>query len=267
MKIIVADDEELSLEDLIGIVKDVEPQAQVYGFSDPAEVVEFTKEEKCDIAFLDIDMGYMSGIEVAKELKILHPKINIIFVTAYSEYMHTAIKMRASGYLTKPATRDDVIEELKNLRNPVVLEEENKLVAKCFGTFDVFVDGKSLDFERSRTKEMLAYLIDRRGNAVTSGELRAVLWEDADTDKNTGTYLQILKKDLISTLMKVGLEDVLVTSWNKYAINTEKISCDYYDFLEDKPEGVRAYNGEYMSQYTWAEVENVVLQRKSNHKD
>lgn len=267
MKIIVADDEELSLEDLMGIVKDVEPQAQVYGFSDPAEVVEFTKEEKCDIAFLDIDMGYMSGIEVAKELKILHPKINIIFVTAYSEYMHTAIKMRASGYLTKPATKDDVIEELKNLRNPIVLEEEDKLVAKCFGTFDVFVDGKSLDFERSRTKEMLAYLIDRRGNAVTSGELRAVLWEDADTDKNTGTYLQILKKDLISTLMKVGLEDVLVTSWNKYAINTEKISCDYYDFLEDKPEGVRAYNGEYMSQYTWAEVENVVLQRKSNHKD
>lgn len=265
VKIIAADDEPFALENLVALIKEVKPEAEVYDFINPAEVLDFAEKQPCDVAFLDIDMGYMSGIEVAKQLKIWNPKINVIFVTAYDEYMHTAIKMRASGYLTKPATRDDVSDELENLRNPIPHGKEHMLVAKCFGTFDVFVDGKSLSFERNRTKELLAYLIDRQGNAVTSGELRAVLWEDAQTDKNTGTYLQILKKDLITTLKREGLEDVLVTSWNKYAIDPEKISCDYYDFLANKPEGVLAYNGEYMSQYSWGEVENVILRDKKQY--
>ena len=213
MKIIAADDEPFALEDLVAVIKEARPEAEVHDFGNPTELLDFAKEQPCDVAFLDIDMGYMSGIEVAKQLKIWHPKINVIFVTAYDEYMHTAIKMRASGYLSKPATREDVSEELENLRNPLPQGDAHTLVAKCFGTFDVFVDGKSLSFERNKTKELLAYLIDRRGNAVTSGELRAVLWEDAQTDKNTGTYLQILKKDLISTLRREGVEEILVTCY------------------------------------------------------
>ncbi|MCI5882858.1 MAG: response regulator [Clostridiales bacterium] len=262
MKIIVADDEPLALEDLEDAVRGEKPKAEIYAFSNPMEILSFARETACDIAFLDIDMGCMSGIDVAKQLKIWYPKINIIFVTAYSEYMHTAIKMRASGYVTKPVTKEDVRDELGNLRNPVIQNEKDKLTVRCFGNFDVFVDGHSLKFERNKTKEMLAYLVDRRGSSVTSGELRAVLWEGVSNDKNTGTYLQILKKDLISTLKREGFTDVLVTSWNQYAIDTQKIVCDYYDFLAGKPEGIRAYNGEYMSQYSWGEVEKAHLEEK-----
>lgn len=260
MRIITADDEPLALESLTEAVKEAVPEEEIHEFSNPEKLLEFAGSTLCDVAFLDIDMGFMSGIEVAKKLKIWNPAINIIFVTAYSEYMYTAIKMRVSGYLTKPVTREEVKEELENLRNPVRMPAEHRLQAKCFGTFDVFVEGKSLSFERSKTKELLAYLIDRRGNAVTSGEIRAVLWENAPNDKTTGTYLQILKKDLVSALKREGVEDVLKLSWNKYAIDSGKISCDYYDYLDDKPEGVHAYNGEYMSQYSWGELANAILQ-------
>jgi len=260
MRIITADDEPLALELLTEAVKEAVPGEELHEFSNPEKLLEFAERTPCDVAFLDIDMGCMSGIEVAKKLKIWNPAINIIFVTAYSEYMYTAIKMRVSGYLTKPATKEEVKEELENLRNPVRMPAEHRLQAKCFGTFDVFVEEKSLSFERSKTKELLAYLIDRRGNAVTSGEIRAVLWENAPNDKTTGTYLQILKKDLISTLKREGVEDALKLSWNKYAIDPGKISCDYYDYLDDKPEGVHAYNGEYMSQYSWGELGNAILQ-------
>ncbi len=259
MKILVADDEPLILEVLTDTIREAKPEAEIYDFYDTNKLMTFIEGNKCDVAFLDIEMGVMSGIEVAKKLKIMYPEINIIFVTGYNQYMLTAIKMRASGYLLKPATKEDVLNELENLRNPVYVGEDNKLVVKCFGNFDVFVNGKSVNFKRSKTKEMLAYLIDRCGSNVTSGELRAILWKDVDKDENTGVYLQKLKKDLITSLSEVGMRDVFVNSWNNYSVNTEKISCDYYDFLDDKPAGIRAYNGEYMSQYSWGEEKNSIL--------
>ena len=262
MRILAADDEPLALEELVSAIKEVNNEAETVAFGSPKKLLEYAKENPIDIAFLDIEMGSMSGVDVAKQLKILYPKINIIFVTGYDQYMQTAIRLRASGYLLKPVQAEEVREELENLRNPILPEKKNILTARCFGTFDVFVNGESLNFERKKTKEFLAYLIDRRGSSVTSGELRAILWGDAETDANTMTYLSKAKKDLVNTLKQFGVDDCLKISWGKYSVTPEKISCDYYDYLNGKPEGVRTYNGEYMSQYSWGEIQNVLLRNK-----
>ncbi|MBU5478815.1 response regulator [Eubacterium sp. MSJ-13] len=269
MKIIAADDEVIALEELEEAIKEAVKEtkyeeAELSCFRNPEKLLEYASEHAYDVVFLDVEMGAISGIDVAKQLKIWNPKVNIVFVTAYSKYMAEAFKMHVSGYIEKPVTAKVVREELDELRIPVLPSKKNILHARCFGTFDVFVNGKSLSFDRSKTKEMLAYLIDRRGNAVTSGELRAVLWEDAESDSSKASYLQKLKKDLNKTLKAQGLEDIFMTSWNKYAIDDQKISCDYYDYLDDKPEGVRAYNGEYMAQYSWGEVRNVILRDREN---
>ncbi len=263
MKIIAVDDEPLALEDLVHTVKQVRPDADVKWFTDADELLEYAIDAECDVAFLDIEMGSVSGIDVAKKLKISNPGVNIVFVTGYNDYVHTAMRLRASGYVMKPASAEDIADELDNLRNPIAVDSNARCVVRCFGTFDVFVDGRSLEFKRGKTKEMLAYLVDRRGSAVTSGELRAVLWQNVQSDDNTGVYLQKLKKDLTETLRQAGVGDVFLTSWNKYSIDPAKISCDYYDYLDDKPEGVRAYNGEYMSQYSWGEIQNVILADKN----
>ena len=262
MRILAADDEPLALEELVSAIKEVSREAEVVSFCSPRKLLDYMKEQPVDVAFLDIEMGSMSGVDVAKQLKVHHPKVNIVFVTGYDQYMQTAIRLRASGYLLKPVRAEEVKEELENLRNPVIPQKENILTAKCFGTFDVFVNGKSLNFEKKKTRELLAYLIDRRGSAVTSGELRAVLWGDAETDANTMTYLSKVKKDLLETLRQAGVEDCLKFSWGKYSVDPGKISCDYYEYLDGSPEGVRAYNGEYMAQYSWGEVQNVLLQDK-----
>ena len=262
MKIIAADDEQYSLERLVESITEAAPDAEIASFENPKELLSYVKEHAVDVAFLDIEMGTVSGIDVAKQLKIWYPRVNIIFVTAYNKYMADAFKLRVSGYVGQPVRTEDIIEELNGLRIPVMPPKENVLTAKCFGTFDVFMNGKRVEFERSKTKEMLAYLIDRRGSEVTSGELRAVLWEDAETDENTRSYLSKIQKDLKHTLAAIGMENVFLTSWGKYAIDDTKISCDYYDYLDNKPEGVRAYNGEYMSQYSWGEVQNVLLRDK-----
>lgn len=262
MRIIAADDEPLALEELVSAIESVNNEAEIEAFGSPQKLLEYIKDNNADVAFLDIEMGSMSGIDLAKKIKIMHPKINIIFVTGYDQYLHTAIRMRASGYLLKPVQVAEVKEELENLRNPVLQIKEKHLYARCFGNFDVFIDGECLDFERKKTKELLAYLIDRRGSTVTSGELRAVLWNDAETDDNTMAYLSKVKRDLLNTLQQAGVESCVNISWGKYSVDPGKISCDYYDYLNGKAEGVRAYNGEYMSQYSWGEVQNVLLRDK-----
>lgn len=253
MEIIAADDEPLALRSLVKAIKEAKPDVQIQAFDEPESVLEYAGGHQIDVAFLDIEMGTMSGIEVAKRLKLQNPKINIIFVTAYDKYMADAIQLRMSGYVTKPATKDKILVELEDLKHPVVNNNSSMLTVKCFGNFEVFYDGKILEFDKAKTKELLAYLIDRHGSGVTTGELRSVLWEDADTDSNTRSYLSKIKKDLVNTLKKYGIKDVFIEKRGGYAINPKLIKCDYYDFLDNKPDGIRAYNGEYMSQYSWSE--------------
>ena len=255
MEILVADDEQLILEGLVSLIEEIVPEATIHAFHKVSLLKEYIQKHTVDIAFLDIEMGATNGIVIAKELKLINPKVNIIFVTGYSEYMETAFSMHASGYIKKPFSKEEIKDELDNLRFPIKKVKDNILQVQCFGNFEVSINGKNLRFERTKTKEFLAYLIDQRGNAVTSAKIRIVLWEEATNDQNTAIYFQKLKKDLITTLKKEGIEDIFIKSWNNYSIDPTKISCDYYDWLNNKPEGIQAYNGEYMKQYDWAKLD------------
>ena len=84
MHIIATDDEQSALNVLMGAIRDAVPLATVHGFRNPLDALEFMKETKCEIAFLDIQMREMSGIVFARNLKEIYPKINIVFVTGYS---------------------------------------------------------------------------------------------------------------------------------------------------------------------------------------
>ena len=125
------------------------------------------KSNSIDVAFLDIQTGGMSGLELALELKRLQPGVHIIFVTGFSQYAVDAFAMHASGYLLKPATEEAVLRELTFLYQE--REASARVRVKTFGGFDVYVDGEPLRFGRAKSKELFAYLVDRRGSSVTTG--------------------------------------------------------------------------------------------------
>ena len=154
MRIVAVDDERLALEILKESISEACPDSELFGFRNPAEVVEFVKENPCEIAFLDIEMRGMSGVELAQKLKEIQPDINIIFVTGYSEHMAEAFSLHASGYVLKPASREKIEEELANLRNPVT-EKPSHIRVQTFGHFEVFVDGKHVLFSIAKAKELL----------------------------------------------------------------------------------------------------------------
>lgn len=168
MKIIAVDDEKIALDGLIKSIKAVEPNYEVAGFRFAEDALDYAKNEVVDIAFLDIEMYGMSWVELGEKLIEINPNVNIIFSTGYGKYREVAFDMHASGYLVKPITEEKVRKELKNLRRPI---SEKKLKIKTFGNFEVKMDGKLLDFKYRKSKEILAYLVDRNGTSCTVGEV------------------------------------------------------------------------------------------------
>ena len=246
MRILLVDDEKLQLTRLEDSVRSVLPTADIVSYTNPVLALEENKKLKIDIAFLDIEMPKLNGIQLAKTLKGINPKINIVFVTAYDGFALDAMKLHASGFVTKPVNEEKIFEEVNGLRYPVELTPTKKLQIKCFGNFEVFHNGQPLKFAYSKSKELFAYLVDREGSAININELNAILWEEDHT-----SYLRNLISDIQKTLAAIGAEDVFIKRHNECYIDTTKVDCDAYEYKNNNPEAIRMYRGEYMYQYSW----------------
>lgn len=253
MQILIVDDEEMVLEETKETVGMELPGMKIIGTSSALEAVDIAGRQQIGIAFLDIDMPEMDGLELAEKLKEKNPATNIIFVTAYAEYALEAFGMFASGYLLKPLQGKDVKRAVGNLRYPMVSQKEG-LRVQCFGNFEVFYGGEPVTFARAKAKEIFAYLVDLKGAAATTGELCGVLWEDSVDVERNKHYLRNLIADIRKALRNCHAEDVFLSGRNRYSVNPEKIECDYYRFLSRDAAAVNSYRGEYMKQYSWAEL-------------
>lgn len=255
MRIMILDDEPYVMEEIHDLVKQVEPDADIMCFSHPQKAMECLKTMVFHVLFLDIEMGMENGIDFGKKVKALYPQVNLVFVTGYSQYATNAMRLRASGYVLKPPTLENIREEMENLRHPVFDLRKKGLFIQCFGNFEVFWDGEPMRFKRKRTKELFAYLVDRKGALVTSGEAISVLFENDENENSNRSYCRNLIADLKTTLQKYGMEDILIKSFqNSYGIRADKVLCDYYLYLQGDPGALRNFNGEYMTQYSWAEA-------------
>lgn len=244
MNVLLVDDEVPALCELKDAVSSVLPRAQIYEFTKANEAMNFSETTEIDIAFLDINMRFFDGITMAKKLLTFYPQCNIVFCTGYTEYALDALKTYPSDYVLKPISVEKVKTAIEHLRKPVV-EENYRLEIKCFGNFDVLCDGKSVAFKYKKTRELLAYLVDRCGAEATTREIMAAIFQE---DKES--YFSNIRLDLLDTFKSLGVLETVSTAYGRMRIVRNKVKCDYFDFLDGKKAN---FHGEYMSQYSFAE--------------
>ena len=255
---IAVDDEPLMLGALVKAISASADIHSVTKFLDCDGALEHVKENPVDVAFLDINMRGMGGLTLAEKILAVRPDCRVVFCTGHEEYAIAAFRIHASGYLLKPISAADVQREIDNIKNRH--KRGKPLVVKCFGNFDVFVNGEKLAFKRTKTKELLAFLVDRNGSGVTVGEIGVALWEDDESQKRNN-YIHQLFLDLRRSLEAVGAGDIFVRSSYTYSVDPEKLDCDYYEYLKT---GKPQFRGEYMSQYSWAEETCGLLWKQEN---
>lgn len=114
--ILVADDDEIICEGLKRTVDWASVDARVVATAfDGEEALEKIGKYQVDIAILDINMPFVSGIELASALAEKYPKLVVIILTAYKDfqYAHQAIKCHVFDYLTKPCHNEEVLESVR----------------------------------------------------------------------------------------------------------------------------------------------------------
>lgn len=248
------DDEPNMLYLLHEAIAEAEPDAEILDFSLGSEAVTHLEAggTRPEVIFSDIRMPGLSGLELAARLKSLTPETKLVFVTGY-DYAMDAYQLHVSGYIPKPVEADRVREELRHLF-PEGPAAARKLRVQCFGNFEVFWKNRPLSFSRKQTKELLAYLVDRRGALCSTEEIIAALWEEPEDPDGAKHRVWNLTSDLRSTLKSIGMEDALVSENRQLAVCTELLDCDYYLALDGNAPARAAFQGEYMEQYSWAEA-------------
>ena len=254
MIIFAIDDESAMLSELHNAIAEASPGTEIHDFRFAADALEaITKKGMIpDVVFSDIELPGMDGLDLAIRIKQIVPAAKIVFVTGYSQYAVDAYRQHINGYVLKPIDAQQIRQELDYLTSPD-RPDYGKLRVRCFGSFEVYWEGKPIAFGRKQTKELLAFLIDR-SSICSSEEISDALWEGDSDIKACKTRLRSLLHDLKKTFSKIGADNILIRRRGAIGVDTSRIDCDYYRFLKGDLQAINAFTGEYMRQYSWAET-------------
>ena len=118
MTIVCVDDYSIALNGLTRSIGSILPDARIVTFMSVDDALDFVKDNGCDVLITEIEMGGIGGLLLARSVQQVNPKVNIIFLTVCDakEHAREVFNIRPSGYLVKPATKEQLEYELNNLR-------------------------------------------------------------------------------------------------------------------------------------------------------
>ena len=126
---------------------------------------------------------------------------------------------------------------------------------RTFGSFEVFLDDKPVYIRVAKAKELLALMVDKMGAILTPQEALDRIWEGRSYDTNSASVYRVNMKKLRDTLKEAGIDEIMVdgNKRGKY-LDISRFDCDLYDFLDGDRKAINSFNGEYMTDYSWAEA-------------
>lgn len=264
MNAIVVDDEPLMVKYFVRTCAEITDLVIKETFNCADDALKYVRNNpQIDIAFLDVEMDDMSGVELAVKLREVSPEILIVFVSAYN-YVRDFNRIGGDYYLEKPYDREILELMMEKLRLLAVRQKKN-ITIQMFGTFTVLKDGEPVPL-RGRAKEILAFIAMHRGREISNQEICSTIWEKDIFDANgMSSYFHALRR-LKTALQESGIENLLISSTRGQMLNTDIVDCDYYAWLDKNPNLSENFNGEFLSEYTWSEsiLAEMLQDRTSN---
>lgn len=231
LKIAVLDDENHALERFASVAENFEEIVHCELFGDSEDLLAHLEQNQIDMAFLDIEMPGRSGIDLAEEIGRDYPDTSVVFVTAFSQYAVEAFEQNAVDYLLKPVSRERLSKTLDRIRNSgkYSAPEEARLEIQCFQRFECRRGDTVLPVNKlMKTKELLAFLVSRKGAETSWEQITEALWPDADYEK-AHNNLHVTTYRLRKWLAENHAGQIFEAKRNSYRVVPSEFFCDLYE--------------------------------------
>lgn len=250
MQAIIVEDEVIMIKKFLRLSKEI-PDLNVIGtFENGENAVYFAKHNQVDVAFLDVSMPVINGIETAKLLRKIREDIVIVFISAYDQYIREFNQIGGDYYIVKPYNLTILEMAMKRIR--LVLERQKKSIyIQTFGRFTVFKDGEPINLI-GKAKEILALVVARRGKEISNEEIFSTIWENREYSNEKMTVYYNALRRLKKALKEANLEALLISTTRGQIINTAIFDCDYYKLM-DTPNQITRFENDFLCEYSWAE--------------
>ncbi|WP_139990650.1 response regulator [Paenibacillus paridis] len=232
MKVIIVDDEYYALRNLKNKLQKIADVEVVAMYEDPAAALEELNSVQPDLAFLDIEMPEIDGINLLGMMFKKRPDMDFVFTSAYHAYVTDTLETKALDFLVKPVKFEQLyvtLEKIKKIRSKS--GTGHKMEIKCFGDFAVFIDGKLIDdkWRTKKTEELFAYLLCMNGKYVSRDRIINDLWPNLEIDKGYAN-LYTTQYNLKKRFDAFGIHHLIKSRLGNIWLNTEDIKMDLLDF-------------------------------------
>lgn len=226
MRVIIIDDEPAALVVLSSLLSEYNDIQMVGNYTNPMDALNEIKIVKPDIVFLDIEMGEFNGLEIV-DFFLQEAPLEIVFVTAYSQYAVDAFEVNAMDYLLKPVQRKRLDKTIQRLREKINKNSYNcesnnlsveKLHIRSLGRFHVFKDeNKEINWRTRKAKELFAYLWIHKNSPVNKYKIIDAVFFDKDLSR-ASTLLHTTIYQIRKSLDRLGFPKGIVYSDENYSL-------------------------------------------------
>lgn len=247
-RILVVDDEAAALLTFATQLFDNADVSAGFFAEDTDMALAAVRDPEVKAVFLDIQMPKINGVELAEQMIAERSDLKVVFITGYAQNEDEIRKRMGKnfyGFCYKPFDPDILRGLLSGLR----MGEDERVYLRTFSHFDCFLGDTPVDFDRAKSKELLALLTDRRGATVTMEEAITCLWPEKPPELSKKLYRDAVCR-LRLTLGKYRIAQILEVRRARLFLRTQYCRSDLWDYLDGRTPG--AFGGEYLRPYEWS---------------
>lgn len=284
IRAIVVDDEPLSLQLMEKKLNNLGVIEVVGMFSNAESLLNEYRTLDFQVAFLDIEMAGLSGLDLAEIIMEWNSQIHIVFVTAFRDYAIQAFELDSLDYLLKPVVKERLEKTIARLQEKIQREQievqapdksANSLIKViCFNEFAVYNKDELIKWKTTKVKELFAFFMTHLNTYINRDTIIDTLWTEQDYNKakiQLHTSLSYLRKNLES----MGFKKAITFSNQSYSLSIDHFYCDAIEFeqlinqhpkitsenIAEIEKVLSLYTGDYMekNEYPWSQTKTLYM--------